>query len=252
MARKVTPLTAIEIKNAKPKEKEYKLSDGNGLFLLVKPSGGKLWRLKYRFSGKEKVIALGKYPGVSLADARKDRERLRSNIATGLDPASERKEEKNRALIQESKKINHFEDVAIAYLEKRHELNESYLVRLERAFKNDVFPFLKGKPLDKITPRNIIDIVKRVEGRGAIESAHRLFTQMNKVFKYAVSNQILSRNPCSEMDKGEILKSHTRKNYPTITNHNEIKNLLLSIDEYTGDHTVKMALKLAPYCQRRS
>jgi len=247
MARKTIPLTAIEIKNAKLKDKEYKLSDGNGLYLLVTPSGGKLWRLKYRFEGKEKGISLGKYPVMSLSEARRERERLRNDISNKIDPAQVRKEEKNKVLIKETKKINTFEHVAKAYLEKRNELNEAYLLRLQRAFKNDVFPFLNNRPIDEITPKDIINIVKRVEKRGAIESAHRLFTQINKVLKYAVSNQVLDRNPCAEMDKSEILKSHTRKNYPTITSPDKIKNLLLAIDEYTGDYTVKMALKLAPY-----
>lgn len=262
MARQTTPLTVKEINAAKPKDKEYKLFDGGGLYLSITPKGQKWWRMKYRFDGKEKRISLGVYPDVPLADkfltdengkdikvfgARSKRELIKAKIAEGIDPGLERKEQKEEVKAEEVKASNTFEVVARAYLNKRNELNEDYMIRLERAFKNDVFKFIGKKPITEIMPKDIIEIVKRVQDRGAVESAHRLFTQISKVFKYAVSNQMVDRNPCSEMEKKEILKSHTRRHYPTITNATEIKNLLLSIDEYTGDYAVKMALRLAPY-----
>jgi integrase len=203
--------------------------------------------LKYRFEGKEKVLSLGKYPEVSLADVRKKREDIKAKVASGIDTAANKKAKKKELASEILKNKNTFEHVSTAYLEKRNELNEAYKIRLERSFKNDVFKFIGNDPIEDIKPKQIIDIVKRVEERGAVESAHRLFTQISKVFKYAVSNQIVERNPCSEMDKGEILKSHTRKNYPTITDPKEIKLLLKAIDEFTGHYTTKMALKLAPY-----
>lgn len=247
MARMTKPLTATEIKTIKSREKDFKLFDGGGLYLLVKRTGGKLWRLKYRFEGKEKVLTLGKYPEVSLADVRKKREDIKAKVASGIDIAANNKAKKIAVASELKKNKNTFEIIATRYLEKRNELNEAYKVRLERSFKNDVFKFIGNYAIEEIKPKQIIDIVKRVEERGAVESAHRLFTQISKVFKYAVSNQIVERNPCSEMDKNEILKTHIRKNYPTITDPKEIKLLLSAIDEFTGHYTTKMALKLAPY-----
>jgi len=247
MARLVTPLSATKIYNAKTKSKEYKLSDGQGLYLLVKPTGGKLWRFKYRFNNKEKVIALGKYPDVSLSTARAKRSALREQVAAGLDPVTIKKEHAIKDAILNEKQIHNFQKVASAYLEKRAELAETYLVKLQGYFKNDVYPFMGQKPVAEITPKEIIEIIKRVEKRGAVESAHRLYTQLNKVFKYAVSNQLCDRNPCSEMDKKEILKAPVKKKYATIINPNEIKNLLMAIDNYSGAYTTRMALMLAPH-----
>ncbi len=247
MAKLVTPLTATKIQSAKAKSKEYKLSDGQGLYLLIKPTGGKLWRFKYRFNNKEKYIALGKHPDLSLAEARNLRTALREQIANGLDPIEIKKDQTSREATSNEKQIYSFQKVATDYLNKRDELAETYMVKLQGSFKNDVFPFMGAKPVTDITPRDIIDIIKRVENRGVIEGAHRLYTQLNKVFKYAVSHQICERNPCSEIDKKEILKAPKKRNYPTITDPKEIKNLLESIDKYSGAYTTRMALLLAPH-----
>ncbi len=247
MARSAKPLSTKEINAAKPREKDYKLTDGRGLYLLVTRSGGKHWKLKYNFAGKEKKLALGAYPEIDLAFARHLREDHRSEIAKGIDPSEVLKVEKVERNNLERKEALTFEVVATAYLDKRHELNEAYLVRLERAFKNDVYKFVGTTPIADITPQNIIELVKRVEQRGAVESSHRLFTQINKVFKYAVSNQLAKRNPCNDLEKNEILRSHTATNFPTITDPKKIGVLLNLIDEYSGDYTTRMALTIAPY-----
>ena len=240
-------LTATAVKALKPKDKDYKVFDSQGLFLLVAKTGGKRWRLKYRFDGKEKILALGVYPVLSLADARKQANIFRTQVANGINPSEERKAKKVADKTQEQIIINTFEKIANDYLSQRNNVNEAYKTRLTNAFTNDVYPFLKTKPLQDVLPKDIIEIVKRVEQRGAIESSHRLFTQISRVFKYAVSNQIAERNPCNDMDKNMILKSATKKNYPTITDDKTINALLHSIDEYSGDYTTKMALKLLPY-----
>ena len=245
---KSTPLTDKYIKGLQPNiEKDYKVFDGGGLFILVAKGGGKRWRLKYRFDGKEKVLALGVYPALTLAKARKKREDYKEQIANGINPAEERKQNKREQKIEDNREYNTFKVVALKYFEKRNELNEAYKVRLENSFRNDVYPFIGNLPIDEVTPHHIMDIVKLVERRGATESAHRLFTQLSKVFKYGVSNLLGTSNPCNNLDKNEILKSHTSKNYPTITNPKEIGTLLNIIDDYTGDYLVKMALTLAPY-----
>ena len=205
------------------------------MFLLVTKTGGKRWRLKYRFEGKERVLALGIYPGLPLSDARKIANAHRIDIANGINPAAVRKANKVTTKANDEIVINTFKKVATDYLTQRNELNEDYKTRLENAFNNDVYPFIKDTPITAITPKDIIEIVKRVEKRGAVESAHRLFTQISRVFKYAVSNQMAERNPCNDMDKNMILQSPVKKNYPTITDNNTIQALLSSIDEYSGD-----------------
>ncbi len=246
-ATKPKSLTDKYYKALEPKEKDYKVFDGGGLFMLVAKTGGKRWRLKYRFEGKEKILALGVYPEITLAKARKLREDYREQIANGINPAEQRKQNKRVLKMEEQREYNTFKTVSLQYLEKRNELNEAYRERLKNSFKRNVYPFIGNTPIDEVEPIQIIDIVKRVERRGATESAHRLFTQLSKVFKYGVSNLLAKRNICNDMDKKEILKSHTAKNYPTITNPKEIGTLLNLIDDYMGDYLVKMALTIAPY-----
>ena len=247
MARSTKELSVKEIIAAKPRDKDYKLTDGRGLYLLVTRAGGKHWKLKYRFDGKEKKISIGRFPEITLAYAREQREKYRSQIAMKIDPSAIKREEKEQeAEVQRVESLT-FETVATAYLKKRSELNAAYLVRLERAFKNDVFKYIGKTPISRVTPSDVIELVQRVERRGATESSHRLFTQISRVFKYAVANQLHDRNPCSDIDKNEILKPHTAKHFPTITDPKEIRALLLSIDDYTGDYAVKMALSVAPY-----
>ncbi len=240
-------LTDKEVRTAQPRERDYKLFDGQGLFLLVAKTGGKRWRLKYRVNRKEKVLALGTYPTLSLKEARNMANGYRLEIAKGIDPAQERKAKKEALKHQEKVQRHTFKIVANAYMKQRSDLNSSYKTKLENAFKNDAYPFIGDKPITEIMPKDIIEAVKHVQERGAVESAHRLFTQIGRVFKYAVSNQIADRNPCNDMDKTMILESPPKRNYPTITEPKAIAALLNSIDDYTGDYTTKMALRLLPH-----
>ena len=186
MARVTTQLTNTEIKKAKATEKEYKLYDGRGLHLLVVPSGGKRWKLKYTFQSKSKTLSLGVYPDLSLLDARELREKYRKDIANGIDPSLQKKQEKIRLKEETKKLINTIEIVANNYFAKRSELNEAYLKRLKNTFKNDVYPFIGSMAISDVQPMDIIDVVKRVEKRGAVESAHRLFSQLSKLFMTAL------------------------------------------------------------------
>ena len=191
------------------------------------------------------MIAIGKYPEVSLSSARKTRMLLREEVAAGINPIETLKASKEE--LSKVQNTPNYQQIACDYFNKREELAESYLVKLRATFKNDVYPFIGNMLIQDIKPKDIIETIKRVEDRGAIEGAHRLYTQINKVFKYAVSNQICERNPCSELDKNEILKSPIKKHYPTITDPNAIKVLLESIKDYNGDYTTRMALLLAPH-----
>ncbi|MEA2047717.1 MAG: tyrosine-type recombinase/integrase, partial [Campylobacterota bacterium] len=239
------------IKGSKPKEKDYKLYDGEGLFLLVAKTGGKRWRLKYRFEGKEKILALGVYPDLGLADARIKSQKYRQQIANGINPADVIKAEKEERNAIHAKKINTLKKVIDESMAKRNDLSENYLTRLQNAFNNDVIPFIGELSIVDVTKTDILDVVERVEQRGAIESAHRLLTQLNRVFKYALNKDYIEKNVCERIDRKEALKTPTAKSYPTITDKKTINIMLNMIDEYSGDFSTRLALTFMPYVASR-
>jgi len=244
-------LNTKQLNSLKPKEKIYTVADGDGLSIRVLKTGSKLWYFRYRFEDKAKMLSFGKYPEISLSDARVLLREAREKVAKGIDPSQERQNKKAEVkaeVIAEAKKIeNTFENITIQYLSKRTDLNEGYVSRLHNAFNNDVFPFIGSKEVKEVTTKEVKAIILRVEERGAIESAHRLFTQISTVFKYAVAHDIAERNVCADIDKNMILKSPVKNNFATITNPKKIGILLNVMDEYKGDYTTKMALKLAPH-----
>jgi len=245
-------LTIKKIDALKSKEKEYKAYDELGLYLLIKPTGSKLWKFKYYYDKKEKKMSLGRYPERSLSEARELRLKYRKQVTDGLDPAAIRKAEKLQKINQEKLHKNTFEKVANAYLEKRdEELAESYSSKIRGYFKNDVYPFIGQKPIDEVTSDDIIYIIKHVEKRGAIESAHRLYTQLNKLFRNAKSNKVCANNPCTDIDKQEVLSKPKKGQYATLLKAKAIKLLLQDIENYRGYYTTVMALKLAPHVALR-
>jgi integrase len=248
MARMTIPLSVQEIKSATPREKAYKLFDGEGLYLEVPPKQRKRWRLKYRFNGKEKLLSLGNYPDVSLKSARNKKAELKELIASGIDPSQLKKEEKELVIQKEEEALNTFESSARAYIEHlRPDRNEAYWNRVENAFERDIFPIIGKMNMNDIKAKNIIQVLQAIQNRGAIETANRLFSQISNVFKYAVSHEKADRNPCNDMDKKHILKTAQTKHYATITEDKMIGKLLYDINKYTGDYLVRMALSLAPY-----
>ncbi len=251
MARATEPLTDKGIRASKPKEKDYKLFDGRGLFLLVTTKGAKRWRLKYRFDGKEKILSLGVYPEITLARARKLREEFREQIANGTSPVDERKAKKKKLNALDAKKTNTLKKVIDESLAKRNTLSENYLTRLQNAFDNDVTPFIGKLSIEDITKADILEVVERVEQRGAIESAHRLLTQLNRVFKYALNKDYIEKNVCERIDRKEALKTPVKKSYPTITDEKQINTMLNMIDEYSGDFSTRLALTFMPYVASR-
>ncbi len=248
MARMTTPLSDKEIRAAAPKEKAYKLFDGEGLFLEVPPKQRKRWRLKYRFNGKEKLLSLGNYPDVSLKAARIKKAELKELLASGIDPSQLKKEKKESELQKEEETVNTFENNAIAYIEHlRPTRNEAYWNRIDNAFKRDIFPLIGKMNINDVKAKDIINVLQTIQNRGAIETANRLFAQISNVFKYAVSHGRAERNPCSDMDKRHVLKATQTKHYATITDSEMIGKLLYDINKYTGDYLVRMALSFAPY-----
>lgn len=253
MARTIVPLTNIEIKSAKSKEKDYKLFDGGGLFLLVVKSGGKRWRLKYRFNNKEKVLSIGTYPVLSLKDAREIRDNYKNLIAKGIDPIEQKKQSKEENNTNEKKKENTFYKVSQEWhINYASEVTENYHIKLERALELYVYPFIKDKSIEDITRLDIIEILKDLKEQNIQETAKRVFMLLNKIYKYAVTLEYTPHNIIADIEQKTILGKREKRHYPTFTKDKDIKALLLAIDEYSGDYTTKMALKMLPYVFVRS
>lgn len=253
MARRTVPLTATEIKNAKPKEKKYKLSDGGGLFLLVSPNSSKVWRLKYRFNNKEKEYAIGVYPTISLSKARAKREELKILIADGKDPNEEKKQTKKTNKAIEVKKENTFYKISQKWLKNYHgHVSENYHTKLGKSLENYIYPFIKDKAIDDVTRLEIISIMEQLKEKGLLETARRTVMLLNKIFKYAVTHELTPHNIVANIEVRDILGKKIKKHYPTLTKESDIKGLLLAIDEYNGNYFTKMALKILPYVFVRS
>ena len=234
-------LTASKVKSAKPLAKAYKLADGAGMYLLVHPSGAKYWRLKYRIAGKEKLLALGVYPEVSLAEARIRRESARSLIRDGRDPGVAKQLQKNFLLNQNSET---FEAVAREWFEtKIADKSESYRVRTLRILEKDLFPKLGSLPITSITSQQLLETLRIVEAR-TVDIAHRAKQSAGQVFRYAVATGRAERDIARDLTAA--LKSRTVKHSATILEPLEIGQLLRSIDAYSGSMVVKAALQLSP------
>jgi integrase len=236
------PLTDVKVRNAKSGEKQVKLSDSDGMYLLVTPNGGKCWRLKYRFDGKEKVFALGTYPEVSLAVAREKRDAARKQIAAGIDPGAVKKALKAATMADTE---NSFEVVAREWHGKFSGTwsachAETTLGRLQL----DVFPALGARPIDEIKAPEILAMLRRIESRGALETAHRVRTICSQVFRYAVATSRADRDPSADL-KG-ALPPYKKSHLAAITDPKEVASLLRAIDGYQGSFVVKSALQLAP------
>ncbi len=244
MARRTMPLMDTDIRTAKAADKEYLLRDGNGLVLAITTGGKKIWRLKYTFNKKESTISLGQYPDVSLANARIEKDKFRKMLSNGQNPSLYKKQQK---YLNEVKKENTFEAIALSYMEHRSDLNESYAKRTKRALERDFFPFLTNQNIDDIKPLEMLEIIKRIEQRGAVESSRRLFSLIDRIYRYAVTNGRAKRNIMTDVDKNLALKAHKHKNLPNITDVSELQILLKLIEDYKGDFATKQALRLTPY-----
>jgi len=248
MARTITPLTATQIKQAKAQDKDYKMSDGGGLYLLVTKAGGKHWKLKYRINGKEKKLSLGAYPDITLQKARELREINRKIIADGIDPAAKKQLQKLQHKVEQIKKHNTFEAIAMQRLEKvQGEISKSHYKRTFGGFKNYVFPSIGNKPLDEIEAKDIIVILNGMMEKGIRNSAQKVYQSISKTFKYAVANNLSERNPCSDIDLIEVIGKAKEISYATITDSTGIKNLLISIKEYPGELSTRNALLMLAY-----
>lgn len=241
MPKRITPLSEVKVRNSKSHGNAYKLFDGGGLFLLVTPSGGKLWHFKYRFDKKEKKLTFGTYHEISLADARGQRDEARRQIAHGIDPGAVRKAQKQA----ETEETETFEVIAREWHTKFTPTwtpghANTIMGRLER----DLFPWIGKCPIAEIKAPELLAVLRRVESRGALESAHRIRTIAGQVFRYAVSTGRAELDPSGDL-KG-ALPQPGEKHHAAITDPKEVAPLLRAIDGYQGHFVVKCALRLAP------
>lgn len=236
------PLTEAAIRNAKPAAKARKLFDGGGLYLEVSPAGGKWWRLKYRIDGKEKRVSLGTYPEVGLRLARERRDEARRRVAQGIDPSAHRKAERTA---RAHRAANSFEVVAREWLTKHSpRWVASHADRIRRRLERDVFPWIGERPIAELTPPEILAVLRRIEGRGAIETAHRALANIGQVFRYGVATARLTSDPTRDL-RGAL--SPTRpQHFAAVVDPEEVGRLLVTLDGYQGTPTVQAALRLAP------
>ncbi len=191
MPKRITPLTDTKIRTIKPTEKPKKLFDGGGLFLLVTPTGGKLWRLKYRFGGTEKLLSIGAYPQISLSEARQKRDQTAALIAGGVDPSDTKKAQKKA----DSQETETFEILAREWYEKfSPRWAVSHAKTIIQRFERFVFPWLGGKQIRTITAPDLLMILRRIEAKGALETAHRVKQMCGQVFRYAIATGRAERN----------------------------------------------------------
>jgi hypothetical protein len=234
-------LTDTRIKTAKPRAKLYKLTDERGLHLSVYPNGSKLWQLRYRIEGKERTASLGKYPEVSLAEARDKRDQMRKQVANGTDPV-----QANRAT-KEAKKVaqaHSFEAVARTWFEgwkvARSPRHAEYVIRRLEA---DVFPAIGQRPVSEIKAPELVRMVKAIEKRGALDIAKRCHQMTGQIFRYAIAHGLAERNPASDIKPSDVLASRRKTNYARVDSK-ELPALLRAIEAYQGTPVTRLAMKL--------
>ena len=241
------PLTDTKIRNLKPKEKSYKVSDFEGLYLLVTPAGSKLWNLKYRLWGKEKKLSLGAYPAVSLSQARQLKDKARAQLAQDVDP-SEAKQEVKRA--KREAHGNTFQKIGEAFFEKQTKEGKSQATLDKTAYHLKLANAEFGrKPITEITAPMILRVLRKQETKGNHETAHRLRARIGSVFRYAVASGLAETDPTYAL-KDALIKP-TRKHRAAITDAKRLGALLLAVDSFEGQITTRIALKLLSITAQR-
>lgn len=235
-------LTDARIKNASAREKDYKLYDASGLYVLVSKAGGKLWRWRYSFGGKAKQLALGKYPATTLVAARARRDEAQRLLDDGQDPSAQRKAQK---AAQKAVEVDRFEPIALEWFKARSpgwapSHGEKVIRRLER----DVFPFLGQRPITALEPPEVLTVLRRIEARGATDTARRALQNCGSVFRFAIATGRAQRDPTQDLR--DALHTSRTGHFAAITEPGEVGALLRAIDGYHGGEVVRAALRLAP------
>jgi integrase len=229
-------LTDIKVRTAKPADKQYKLTDGSGMHLLVHPNGSKYWRLQYRFDGKQKMLALGVYPDVSLADARTRRDDARKLLANNIDPGDKKKSDKI-----EQEEARTFEQLAVEWHATNKKWSEEHSRRVLKSLEDNLFPAIGKRNIADLKTRDLLAPIKAVELSGRLEVASRLQQRTTAIMRYAVQSGLLDYNPAQEM-VGAVASSN-RQHRPALQ-LKRIPELLRRIDSYTGRPLTRLAVEL--------
>ena len=228
-------LSAVAVKQAKKKEKAYKLSDGGGLYLLVKPNGSKYWRLKYRYAGKEKALALGVFPGVSMATARQDAKDAKTLLREGVDPSIRRKQDKH------TKVTNTFKNIANEWHEKQKgSWTKDHAESVLRTLKKDVYPVIGDTPIKDIRTLDCLSAIRAVEGRGALDVASRVKQRISSVFRYAIQTARCDYNPADQLQG--VIETRKVTHMPSLP-ADALPAFLEELEAYQGYEVTKLALK---------
>ena len=235
-------LTDTFLRSIKATGNAQKYTDGDGLYLFVSPSGGRLWRMDYRFSGKRKTLSIGAYPAVSLADARARRQTARAQLAQGVDPCAHKQAVKSSII---GKAENSFEAVTREWFEKHvNSLAPTYSKKVFSLFEKRVFPVFGAKPFAEVEPSDILAAARHIEASGAVETARRMIQLCGQIFRYGIATARVKYEVTSGL-RGALPKV-SRKHMATITDRRRIGELLRAIDAYGGFQPIKCALRLAP------
>lgn len=230
-------LTDIKVRSAKPQEKEYTLVDGDGMFLLIHPNGSKYWRFRFRFGGKQHLMAFGVYPETSLADARQKREEARKLVAAGIDP----REHKRAVKEEQTKEAITFESVAREWHAANKKWTEEHSRRVLKSLEDNMFPAIGKRSIDSFSARDLLVPIKVVEATGRLEVASRLQQRTNAIMRYAVQSGLIDYNPAQEM-AGAVASSN-RVHRPALE-LKRLPELLHRIDSYTGRPLTRLAVEL--------
>lgn len=248
-------LTDVTVRNTKPTDKNQRLNDGGGLYLLIKPNGAKWWRFDYTFNTKRKTLSVGVYPETTLADARRKAKEARNQVSNGIDPSDTRKEAKTvqRATLENEKRIDaglpaidSFEFIAREWYTKNiTSKSESYQKRVLNIFERDLFPWLGKRPISGIKAPELLEVLQRIETR-SIETSHRALRLSGVVFRYAVGLGTTDYDITANLRTNEHLAKVNKGHLAAITEPQQVARLLRAIDDYSGSFVVKSALQLAP------
>ena len=247
-------LSAPAVTKTKPTDKPFKLSDGGGLVLEVRPNGAKYWRWRYTFAGKEKMLSLGVFPAVSLADARQRRNDARVTLAAGTDPSSIRKADKMQqrhlehvqALVASGQPApGTFKALATEWLTRKHELEVSprYAARSRKQLERDAFPWIGDLPAREVTAPVVLDLLRKVAARDALDTAHRVKQTIGLVMRYGIASGYVDRDPTPDLR--EALPTPVKRHFSAIVEPKRVGELLRAIDGYTGQPGTRAALQLA-------
>jgi integrase len=237
------PLSDTAIRKVKPTAKPARLFDGGGMYLQVSPAGAKLWRLKYRFDGKEKLLALGAYPGVTLFSARRKRDDARTLLAEGIDPSEQRKAAK---ATRTGLAANTFEVIGREWYAKTAQtLVDSTKEKLLRRLEVDVYPMIGARPIASLAAADLIKVIERIEQRGALDIAKRVHNSIGRIFRYAVGRGLVNRDPSRDIELKDILPPADVQHHASVINPKEVGGLLRAIDGFTGAFATRCALRLA-------